>query len=46
MARIQMLTSLNSLTAAMGGSEAADAAQASKHTIMRALEREVSRASC
>ena len=36
-----MLTSLNSLGVAMDGGEAADAAQASKQTIMRALEREV-----
>lgn len=36
-----MLSSLSSLGVATDGGEAADAAQASKHTIMRALEREV-----
>ena len=39
--RTQVLTSLHSLGVAVDGGEAAEAAQASKQTIMRALEREV-----
>jgi hypothetical protein len=38
---VQVLTSLHSLGVAVEGGEANDAAQASKQTIMRALEREV-----
>ena len=41
----QVLTSLHSLGVAVEGGEANDAAQASKQTIMRALEREVRPAS-